>query len=404
MKRLLLIIVFFSGIFSSAQISFKPGFFIENSGSRVDCIIKDTGSAQTPDLFKYKLNESGDILTVNSSDIIEIEVFNRFKYLKRTVDLDRSKTTSNISSLDENSQPNFNKENLLLIVLIEGAVSLYKYQEGAILKYFIQIGDGNINQLIYKRYKVKNEVGSNNEFKKQLFEALQCETIESRKFKNINYYKSDLSDLIIDYHECKKLSYIDYVNMGDKGYFRFNLKSGITFSKLSAIGPSSAFEFNFDNETSLRIGAELEYISSINNYKWAVFIEPTYQQYVTESEVNIRPDSRFPDFAKATADYRSIEIPIGLRHYLYLNDSSKLFIDGGYVIDMVLQQDVEVEVIQTDIVLQSKGNLFFGFGYKYQDKYSLAFRINTPRTATQESSSWKSDYSTTSIIFGYTIF
>jgi hypothetical protein len=270
--------------------------------------------------------------------------------------------------------------------------------------YFIQIGDGNINQLIYKRYKVKNEVGSNNEFKKQLFEALQCETIESRKFKNINYYKSDLSDLIIDYHECKKLSYIDYVNMGDKGYFRFNLKSGITFSKLSAIGPSSAFEFNFDNETSLRIGAELEYISSINNYKWAVFIEPTYQQYVTESEVNIRPDSRFPDFAKATADYRSIEIPIGLRHYLYLNDSSKLFIDGGYVIDMVLQQDVEVEVIQTDIVLQSKGNLFFGFGYKYQDKYSLAFRINTPRTATRESSSWKSDYSTTSIIFGYTIF
>ncbi|WP_339686165.1 hypothetical protein [uncultured Nonlabens sp.] len=404
MKRLLLIALLFSGIFSSAQISFKPGFFIENSGSRVDCIIKDTGSAQTPDLFKYKLNESGDILTVNSSDIIEIEVFNRFKYLKRTVDLDRSKTTSNISSLDENSQPNFNKENLLLKVLVEGAVSLYKYQEGAILKYFIQIGDGKINQLIYKRYKVKNEVGTNNEFKKQLFEALQCETIESRKFKNINYYKSDLSDLIIDYHECKKLSYIDYVNMGDKGYFRFNLKSGITFSKLSAIGPSSAFEFNFDNETSLRIGAELEYISSINNYKWAVFIEPTYQQYVTESEVNIRPDSRFPDFAKATADYRSIEIPIGLRHYLYLNDSSKLFIDGGYVIDMVLQQDVEVEVIQTDIVLQSKGNLFFGFGYKYQDKYSLAFRINTPRTATQESSSWKSDYSTTSIIFGYTIF
>jgi hypothetical protein len=57
MKRLLLITVFFSGIFSSAQISFKPGFFIENSGSRVDCIIKDTGSAQTPDLFKYKLNE-----------------------------------------------------------------------------------------------------------------------------------------------------------------------------------------------------------------------------------------------------------------------------------------------------------------------------------------------------------
>jgi hypothetical protein len=404
MKRLLLIALLFSGTFSSAQISFKPGFFIENSGSRVDCIIKDTGSAQTPDLFKYKLNESGDILTVNSSDIIEIEVFNRFKYLKRTVDLDRSKTTSNISSLDENSQPNFNKENLLLKVLVEGEASLYKFEEGNVLKYFLKVGDAEITQLVYKRFRTAGGVGTNDEFKKQLYDSLKCEDLAPKKFQRIDYYQSDITDLVISYNECKNESYINYSGMGGKGIFKLNLRPGINFSKLDSKNSFGNLELDFDNETSFRIGTELEYISPINNYKWSIFVEPTYQQYQTEYEVNTRPDSAFPDFVTGTVDYSSIELPIGLRHYLHLNENSKLFLNAGYMLDFVLKEDVDFENSAVDFVIESKGNLFFGFGYKFQNKYSVEFRFNTPKTTTGESSSWKTDYSTTSIIFGYSIF
>jgi hypothetical protein len=193
--------------------------------------------------------------------------------------------------------------------------------------------------------------------------------------------------------------------MRGKGILKLNLRPGINFSRLDAISPNGVYEFNFDSNASFRIGTELEYVSRINNYKWSIFIEPTFQQYQSDYEINLRPNSNFPDVRKVTVDYSSIELPIGLRHYLFLNDNSKLFLDAGFMLDFVLKSDTEIENNdQTDFVLESKGNLFFGFGYKFQDKYSVSFRLHTPRSTTGESGSWNSKYYTTSVIFGYSIF
>jgi hypothetical protein len=53
--------------------------------------------------------------------------------------------------------------------------------------------------------------------------------------------------------------------------------------------------------------------------------EPTYQSYKSTS-VSIGG-------AQGSVDYKSVQVNMGLRYYIYLNDKSKGFINTNYVFD-----------------------------------------------------------------------
>jgi hypothetical protein len=105
-------------------------------------------------------------------------------------------------------------------------------------------------------------------------------------------------------------------------------------------------------------------------------------------------------------DYKAIEVPIGIRHYFYLNDNSKLFLNALYMFNITLSNDLEAERIDIlDVELEPKGNFAFGMGYKYNNKYSIEFRYKTPRDMLPANRIFgSSDYNNIAIIFGYTLF
>ena len=70
-----------------------------------------------------------------------------------------------------------------------------------------------------------------------------------------------------------------------------------------------------------RFGVETEFILAFNKNKWGVTIEPTYQYYKSEKK---------PSDVEAKLNYTSVEIPIGIRHYFYLSEKSKIFINASY--------------------------------------------------------------------------
>ena len=154
---------------------------------------------------------------------------------------------------------------------------------------------------------------------------------------------------------------------------------------------------------SIRFGVQLEYMLPTKRRKWALTIEPTYNYYKTEKTYNSISNSNTGQLTNASVDYSSVEIPIGLRHYSYLNSNSKLFISGAYVLDISLKTDI---VFSESLKYEGDtgNNLAFGLGYVFKDKYSIEARLNTSKELLKNFDEASADFNAFSLIFGYTLF
>lgn len=110
----------------------------------------------------------------------------------------------------------------------------------------------------------------------------------------------------------------------------------------------------------------------------------------------------------AIVDYSSIEIPIGLRHYFYINKKSAIYLNAAYVMDFSMSSSVEFtrkDGSNLNTIEVKKGNnIAFGAGYQYNKKFSLEFRYQTNRDILDSYEYWSSDYSSMSFILGYQLF
>jgi hypothetical protein len=100
--------------------------------------------------------------------------------------------------------------------------------------------------------------------------------------------------------------------------------------------------------------------------------------------------------------YASIELPIGLRHYFFLSEKSKVFVNASFIFDFSVNSVIDYGS-GPGLEIVSPLNAAFGLGYKY-DRFSLEYRYQTSRELVGRYPIWISDYMTSSVVFGYQIF
>jgi hypothetical protein len=295
--------------------------------------------------------------------------------------------------LSNDKNPIFKEEKLFLKVLIQGEASLFIYKDKSLTRYFYQTSHLDINQLIFKEYKTpENKIGTNNEFRRQLFNNLKCSDISMDDLKNIDYEKKALLKFFKKYNSCNNSEFVNFEEKVKSDFFNLNIRPGINSSSLFMNNTTfSSRSADYGNELAFRIGLEFEFIMGFNKNKWAVIIEPTYQYFKAEDKSNT-------NMSNTNADYKSIEFPFGVRHYLFLNDNSKFFINGSFIYDINLNSKVR------NLDTKSNANLAIGIGYNYNKTYSVEFRYHTNRDILTDYIVWTSDYKTISLIFGYTLF
>lgn len=142
---------------SFSQISFESGYFIDNSNNKVSCLIKNLDWKNNPTQFEYKLSEDSDSKKLDIKSVKEFGTNNDSRYVRALVNIERSEPNF-ASTLTDNPQPQFNEEELFLKVLIEGKANLYLYSFNNTTKYFYNIDDSNIEQLIYIRYNATSNL------------------------------------------------------------------------------------------------------------------------------------------------------------------------------------------------------------------------------------------------------
>ncbi|MCF8370128.1 MAG: PorT family protein [Bacteroidales bacterium] len=404
-QQLLLISAILLSTICYSQINFEKGYFITNDNERVECFIKNVDWKDNPTGFEYKLAEGSEPHDVSIVKVKEFGVGELLKYKRALVKIDRS--VKNISTLKENRDPEFNEETLFLQQLIQGKANLYTYTESNLNRYFFNVDSTEIEQLVFKTYlDNKIYIKENNTYKQQLREHLKCKNIDIDEILKIRYTKSDLVGIFIKYNKCAKSDLVNYAEPTKRKSTNVSIKPGFGFSSLSIQNSSSSIKYiDFGSNQNFRFGVELEYILPYNKNRWIIFIEPTYQYFKAEREITYTQVYSIIKKTNVEVDYKSIEVPVGVRHNFFLSERSRLFINGAFVLDFNLNSSITAERKDLmDLEISSRPNFILGLGYGYNDRYSIELRVGSNREILGEHISWHSDYSAYSIIFGLRIF
>ena len=396
MKNQLILILFtLLSTYGYSQITFQDGYYIGNNGEKIECQIKNIDWKNNPTEFRFRLSENSEVKKTTIKLVKEFGIYNYSKYIRRSVNIDRS--SNNINKLSTSRNPVFKEEVLFLKVLVEGKSSLYEYVERNLDRFFYSKNDlYDIEQLIFKTFKSSNDaIVKNTQFRQQLLNDLKCENSTANRIQKIGYSKKPLVSLFVKYNQCSNSDATNFVEKEKKDPFNLNIRPRLNSSSLSIQNPATIYGvIDFETNTNLGFGLEAEFILSFNKNKWSIIVEPAFQSFKGEVESSSRT---------FTVAYKSIQFATGIRHYFFLNDKSKLFINGSYNFDFQNKSIIDLNP-GVDLEIGNGQNLGFGLGYKQNDKYSLEFRYQSPRGVISGYEFWSSEYKTITVIFGYSIF
>jgi outer membrane autotransporter protein len=236
---------------------------------------------------------------------------------------------------------------------------------------------------------------------------LRCEGIEINDIERAKYWKEDLEKLFIKYNECNNYNYTNYDPKQKKDLFHLSIRPGINYGSLEIQhNPADYRAADFGGSIGIRLGIETEFVLPFNKNKWGIIAEPTYQYYKTK--VQEESSKVYGGILVTQVDYKSIELPIGMRHYFYLNDKSKLFVNVSFVYDFELKSSIKFlrnnNTLISDLEIKTKVNLALGMGYKYNNRYSIEIRYNTNREILSDYIQWQSKYKSLNVYFGLSVF
>lgn len=394
------LLLFFIFIFNSySQIIFEKGYFINNDGERTDCLIKNLDWNSNPTSFDYKLNDNSSELNNTITNIQEFGITNISKYTRVKVNIDRTGGANN--EMNYSRYPVFTEDTLFLKTLINGKASLFSYVDGSFNVYFFSVDNSKIVQLVYKRYYQDNtNIQQNVQYKQQLLNSLICDRITNEDIGKLEYQKDKLMNCFLKYNNCVSSIVENYENKSKRDAINISVRPGVSMASMSFYSVlDKNLNADFGNKTTFRFGVEFEYLFPFNKNKWALIVEPTYQYFTADqlgSLYNIK------------IDYKVIDASFGVRHYMFLNDKSKLFINGAFInsfsFNSKLAFNNKINNTNYAIDIRPATTLSFGFGYKYINKFSIEFRYGLEQDLLRNYRQWYSSYKLSSLVFGYTIF
>ncbi len=394
MKNKILFFLLLCSLKGFSQIHFEKGNFVNNGGKKIDCLIENLDWRINPATITYKITQDSPEYVLNVNEVQEFNINNEVKYIRATVEIDKS--SDKISNYSNVREPEFVTVTCFLKVLIEGKANLYQYVDNDKKRFFYATNQSEIKQLIFKNYAEDfNRIGVNNKYLQQLYNEFKCESITNNEIQKIKYNSSDLIYFFKKYNVCQGESYVDTEQHKHKKMVRF---SGIVQLNRTSLDINRDYYGKkigvYENKMSLGFGVDTELIMPFNKNKWSVFIQPTFNSYQSNGTFSGE---------KTSIDYNYIQIPLGVRYYMFLSDKSKMFLNAGF--NAISNQKAKIEFeTYDDLDLKTGPNLFLGMGFHFQNKFSAEVRFYSNRNILNYYANWDSNFANFSFVLGYTFF
>ena len=410
MKRQITIIFLFIGLSSIAQINFEKGYFINNKGAKTICLIENNSWDTSNGSFNYKLSDDSKETNESFLNVSEISIYNKSKYKRHNVDIDVN-IIKDLDNLSTDRSIKLEYKSILLKVLLEGDATLFVNQSEKITRFFYT-NNNNVTpkQLIYKKYINSNgAILSYDNYKQELLNNLMCKDISEKSLERITYTEGSLLSYFEKYNDCKNYDYKIYEEFSDTKRFFFKIKAGATFASLSVdrvVNNRLDYSYQIDYESKVipTYGFEIEYFLPVKGNKLSIYSDPKYKSFsglknTQTSASGVREDVEIK--------YNSIEIPINLRYYKYLNSGGAFAFNVGFFFTNNLNSSLEFETSQSPEFddakeIQTKFSPVIGIGY-HINKYSLELKYSN-RNILNGSPLFTSGYGNLDLTMSYTLF
>ncbi|MCR6639838.1 MAG: PorT family protein [Sporocytophaga sp.] len=397
MKFRFLLLLLFVSFHSYSQIKFEKGYFIDSENQKTECLIKDSDWRNNPLKFKYKLGETDEVKEEDISSVTEFCIYNGAKYVRANVKIDRS--SQELSSLSNKRNPEYVEEQLFLRVVEEGAATLYSYRDPGISKLFYKVNNLPIEQLVYKEYYTADGfIATNAMFRQQLFLNVNCnKSISANALENISYKEKELEKYFQKYNECMGDTIPKQVKK-KRDLFNLRITPGFSYSTFSL--KDNFYKIDFDKKLTFRVGLQTEFVLPFYKNKWSVIFEPTYQYF------NSKGKNSSNDLGKIK--YSCIEFPIGIRHYFFLSEKLKLFVNGLFITNMTLKFNSSLVTGNEPMGYYSFKNLeakdSFGLGAGIENNRISAEIRYCPQRSLTNSKTYTTNFSRLSLLIGFKVF
>lgn len=374
MKTKFLYLLFVSS-FSMAQTHFLKGYYIDTREVKIDCFIKNYNWKNNPTSFDVKISLDGPAKNITLNELNEIAIDNEVKFIKSTVDIDVS--SDNMENLDSDRQSNFVSKTVLLKVLVEGTNNLFVYEDENISTkmFFNNKTKNEIKQLIYKRYLDDSTIKINETFKQQLINNVNCDSNYNSLIEKLNYNESDMINYFINANDCFGDVTSKQVYVNRKYKFNFYPIISIYRANMSVdlVNGNIPGKYTTESKTLFGLSFELETVLPFKNYQWALYIQPSYISNYSD----VIPQYRYY-FVNPNVDiivkYNYLQVPFGVRRYIFFSNVSKLFINLSFSYTYVFNtSSVEINGDPKRYLGDGmRGNISFGLGYQYK-KFNIEF-------------------------------
>lgn len=395
-----------------AQVTFDPGYFIDASGKKVECLIRNLEWQGSPESVTYKLIASGGEKEFNATEVKEFGVGAYLRYHSAMVLIDTSISARNSTELlSKNKDPEFLYKQVFLKVLTEGRATLYAYRKSNLQRFFFQVGTDTIEPLIFKRYQVwsKNlepggpdsvwQVLENTTFRRQLLSRLGCGSLDMGRVNKTDYRLSQLINWVETYNQCFDDETTNYYQLQKKRRDPLNIfiRAGARRNSFFMDGENTnSTDATFEPKVGLRVGVQVEYVLPYFRDKLSIIFEPTYHSYQDEQLVGV-----FDDPLELT--HNSLEFPLGIRYYTFLGASSKVFADVAYCPDLTLGSELLLKGREY-LNVNTRPNFIFSLGYCFKNRVQASVQYHTPRNLLNNFLSWDNAYRSVSAILGVNVF
>jgi hypothetical protein len=396
-------LIVFIPIVSWSQVPFEKGYLVDTEGNRVECRIRNLDWKSNPSHFEYRLSEEKESRTRNISSVREFGVNGFSKYIVKTVRMDTS--SDKITTLSSGRNPLWSEKQLALKVLVEGKSILYYYRNGNFIRFFYELNETPVIQLVFKRYLSDNIILINGDFRQQLWAEINCGGQHQSVIKMISYTIDDMVRHFEKYNACASAPGIVYDKRKSQFIPNFWITPGLDFAsfEISQHIPSQDLYFirqaRFSRKVNFRLGFQSEFLIRYTDNKFSLLIEPTFQYFIDNKASNVVGE-------RIAINYISMEVPLGIRRYFKIGNDSKIFLNGFLVLDKGFSGSrVEWKAGST---LNTITNLSGGLGTGInKNRFSVECRYYFGRKIVANQNDvykWRSSYQKVSLIMGYRLF
>ncbi|MCU4156449.1 hypothetical protein J1N10_10705 [Carboxylicivirga sp. A043] len=375
MNKALILLALLIATSTFAQQNPLNGYFIKNNNDTINCFLILRNWNSSPKYFEYKLSENGPIQKIESSELNELVVKNKIKYVRHSFDIDPTYLSKDrtLSKIDTTK--------VLLQQLVEGDANLYSLPSTERDIFLYSINGNNISYLMYQAednstanyhmYSL-NETGKKQKndytFRSQLLDDMASAQLSIDYFSNLKYDTKELIKLFTAYNSTTNQQQTDYtLCVRKKSSFRIRAKAGLSYNQMKLPPRFVSYYAKEVNGMGYQAGVDLEVLFGRKNI-WAISFEPMFLAY---DEQFLYGEGETASHIRTNIDYFVCQLPISARNYLMVRPNWSAYIQLGLAYEVPLNAQISTELITNGTELKSyniKGaaSIISSIGCNYQ--------------------------------------